>query len=69
MVGQDPMKISRLEIRGGLSIDEYRSTFDESTIRRLQAFDAAKGVLRKSLGLSAYSKLRSVAHRFVTIRR
>ncbi len=67
--GGDPFHIPRLEIRGGLSMEGFRATFSASKLKQLQVIEFGKSLARRALGLSNYTRLRSVVHRFVTINR
>ncbi len=67
--GSDPFHIPRLEIRRGLSIEGFQNTFSARKLKQLQFIECGKSFVRRSLGLSNYTRLRKVVHRFVTINR
>jgi peptidoglycan/xylan/chitin deacetylase (PgdA/CDA1 family) len=67
--GGDAFRIPRLEIRRGLPRDQFRRTFSPLKVRELQAWELGKACLRSTLGLSGYTKLRELAHRYLRIRR
>ena len=67
--GDNPMRLPRLEIRRGLSLDDFRATFSRRMIRKLQLWEYGKNCCRRVLGLSTYSRLRNLAHRVARIRR
>jgi len=67
--GGDPFRLPRLEIRRGLPPEGFRSTFTRSKVRRLRLLEAAKSCLRKTCGLSAYTRLRRLAHRCFRLHR
>jgi len=65
----DPYEIRRVEIRQKLSLEEFRNTFTRSKLFQLQMIEASKALLRKSLGLRVYSKLRQFGHTFFDLTR
>lgn len=67
--GDDPFRLPRLEIRRDLSLEGFRSTFCRGKIWQLQALEAAKACLRRACGLSRYTRLRQLAHRYLTLNR
>ncbi len=67
--GDDPMQLPRIEVRRGLSTEGFRATFQPSTVRRLQVLEFGKHCLRRSLGLTNYTRLRRLAHRCLNIHR
>lgn len=67
--GDDPFLLPRIEIRRGLSIDGFRATFRASKVRQLQLLEFGKSCLRRSVGLSNYTRLRRLAHRCLAIHR
>lgn len=67
--GDDPFAIPRVEIRRGLSLQAFSSTFNESKLRMLQAAESVKALLRHALGLSNYTRLRRVGHHYFDLRR
>ena len=67
--GDDPFCLPRVEIRRELGIADFQDIFSRSTMLRLQLIETAKMCLRTTLGLSAYTRLRSVAHRCMTLAR
>ncbi len=68
-VGSDPFHIPRLEIRRGLGIDEYSQTFSEETVLQLKKVEGMKSMLRKTLGLNNYTRLRHLAHSIMSLKR
>ena len=67
--GDDPFRLPRLEIRRGLSMEGFRSTFRRSKLLQLQLLEAAKTCLRSMCGLSTYGRLRKLAHRHLVLNR
>ena len=67
--GNDQFKIPRLEIRRNLGIDEFGQTFLDKEIKRLARIENAKSLLRRTLGLRNYTKLRQIAHSIFEIKR
>jgi len=68
-LGDDPLRLPRLEIRRRLSLEEYRRTFRPGKVLQLKALEAAKACLRKTVGLSAYGRLRQLVHNFFPLNR
>ncbi len=67
--GDDPLRLPRVEIRRGLSIEGFENTFSKRKLRQLQLIEAAKTCLRKTCGLRTYVRLRQVAHRYLRLNR
>ena len=67
--GDDPFQLPRVEVRRDLSIEDFGKTFTKFKLLQLQVLESAKACLRRTCGLSTYTKLRRLAHRCVTIRR
>jgi peptidoglycan/xylan/chitin deacetylase (PgdA/CDA1 family) len=67
--GGDASRIPRLEIRRGLSLEQFRHTFSSVKLRQLQIIEFGKACLRNTLGLGGYTRVREAAHRCLKIRR
>ncbi|MBN2474416.1 MAG: polysaccharide deacetylase family protein [Pirellulales bacterium] len=65
----DPFRLPRVEIRRELSQQGFCQTFNTTKLRQLQAIELAKACLRKTCGLSAYTRLRRLAHRYLVLNR
>lgn len=66
---RDGFLLPRLEIRRGLDLEGFSSTFDPATIRKLARLESRKAALRRLLGLRNYSRLRSFVQSFVAVNR
>ena len=65
--GTDLGRIPRVEIRRQLTIQAFYSTFSWQTIRRLRRWTRAKTILRDTVGLARYSRMREFVHKIVPI--
>jgi peptidoglycan/xylan/chitin deacetylase (PgdA/CDA1 family) len=61
--------LPRLEIRRGLNMPGFASTFDPITLRKLARLESSKARLRRLFGLRNYTRLRSFVQSFVTVNR
>lgn len=68
-VNTDAFNIPRLEVRRGLNIDSFAATFDHSKISQLRRIEFFKSILRNSLGLKNYTRLRRISHSMFNIQR
>lgn len=67
--GDDFYEIPRVEIRRKLEMVDFCSTFDSSKLLQLKALEFCKALLRKSLGLNGYTKIREISHQLFDITR
>jgi len=65
----DPFQIPRFEIRDGLTVESFKRTFEKDKVLQLQALEYGKACLRNTLGLSAYGRVRRVAHQWFKLTR
>lgn len=61
--------LKRIEIRGSVSIDDFRHVFSPGTVAFYKVVDLMKGLMRRSLGLRTYSRLRSKLYKFYIFKR
>ena len=65
----DPFLLRRLEVRSNVSIDDFQNYFNPINIWYYQLVDNAKRVLRATIGLHRYSKLRQKLYKFYIFKR
>jgi peptidoglycan/xylan/chitin deacetylase (PgdA/CDA1 family) len=65
----NPYLLKRIEIRKRFSLDEFEHIFHPAHIAFYQLIDFWKGLIRRSIGLNAYTRLRSKLYKFYIFKR